>query len=61
MALFTVMELYAKNARFSLICNHVNKVKPAIKSRCKQFRFPPLKADFIKERLEHIIKLEKYF
>ncbi|KAF8822981.1 putative replication factor C, subunit 5, partial [Cardiosporidium cionae] len=41
-ALRRIMEQYSKNVRFCLICNSVNKINPAIKSRCTGFRFAPL-------------------
>ena len=34
-----MMEEYADSARFILTCNYENKIQPAIKSRCQQFRF----------------------
>ncbi|CDJ63447.1 activator 1 36 kDa, putative [Eimeria necatrix] len=33
-ALRRIMESYARNVRFCLICNFVNKITPAIQSRC---------------------------
>ncbi|CDI83538.1 activator 1 36 kDa, putative [Eimeria acervulina] len=33
-ALRRIMETYARNVRFCLICNFVNKITPAIQSRC---------------------------
>ncbi|KFH10473.1 replication factor C subunit, partial [Toxoplasma gondii MAS] len=33
-ALRRIMEAYARNVRFCLICNFVNKITPAIQSRC---------------------------
>ncbi|KAL8426860.1 hypothetical protein Efla_002468 [Eimeria flavescens] len=33
-ALRRIMEMYARNVRFCLICNLVNKITPAIQSRC---------------------------
>ncbi len=34
-----MMEEYADVARFILTCNYENKIIPAVKSRCQQFRF----------------------
>lgn len=34
----TVIEQYTKNVRFCIICNYVNKIIPAIQSRCTRFR-----------------------
>ena len=54
-----VMEKYVKNARFCLICNYVSKIVPAVQSRCTRFRFPPLKAEHVQERLQHVVNNEK--
>ena len=32
--LFTVIEKYTSNTRFCMICNYVNKITPALQSRC---------------------------
>lgn len=48
-AMRRIMENYAKNVRFCLLCNYVNKITPAIQSRCTTFRFSPL-------RKEHMMK-----
>ncbi|KAJ3211708.1 hypothetical protein HK099_007932, partial [Clydaea vesicula] len=58
-ALRRVIEKYTKNVRFCLICNYVNKIIPAIQSRCTKFRFAPLKEDQIQIRLNTIILDEK--
>jgi replication factor C subunit 3/5 len=57
-ALRRVIEKYTKNTRFSLICNHVNKIIPALQSRCTRFRFAPLDAVHVAERLKHVIQAE---
>lgn len=54
-----VIEKYTKNTRFALICNHVNKIIPALQSRCTRFRFAPLDAVHVTERLKHVIGAEK--
>lgn len=41
-ALRRVIEKYTRGTRFALICNHINKVIPAIQSRCTRFRFAPV-------------------
>lgn len=57
-ALRRVIEKYTKNTRFALICNHVNKIIPALQSRCTRFRFAPLDAVHVTERLKHVISAE---
>lgn len=57
-ALRRVIEKYTKNTRFALICNHVNKLIPAVQSRCTRFRFAPLETFHVSERLNHVIKAE---
>lgn len=53
-----VIEKYTKNTRFCLICNYVSKIIPALQSRCTRFRFAPLDAVNVTERLTFIIKEE---
>ncbi|KAJ1380141.1 hypothetical protein SESBI_46273 [Sesbania bispinosa] len=57
-ALRRVIEKYTKSTRFALICNHVNKIIPALQSRCTRFRFAPLDVVHVTERLKHVIKAE---
>ncbi|WOH13241.1 hypothetical protein DCAR_0832750 [Daucus carota subsp. sativus] len=57
-ALRRVIEKYTKTTRFALICNHVNKVIPALQSRCTRFRFAPLDAIHVSDRLKHVIAAE---
>ena len=48
-ALRRIIEKYSTSVRFCLICNYENKIIPAIKSRCANFRFNPIsKPDLIK-------------
>jgi hypothetical protein len=54
-----VIEKYTKNTRFCLICNYVSKIIPALQSRCTRFRFPPLAAAHVTDRLRYIIQQEK--
>ncbi|XP_060673590.1 replication factor C subunit 5 [Ziziphus jujuba] len=58
-ALRRVIEKYTKNTRFALICNHVNKIIPALQSRCTRFRFAPLDSFHVTERLKHVIEAER--
>ncbi|XP_059630714.1 replication factor C subunit 3 isoform X1 [Cornus florida] len=57
-ALRRVIEKYTKNTRFSLICNHVNKIIPALQSRCTRFRFAPLEDIHVRERIKIVIEAE---
>lgn len=50
-ALVSVMEKHTLNARFCLICNYVQKIKPAIQSRCVIFKFAPLSKENVKKKL----------
>lgn len=59
-ALRRIIENYSKTTRFCLICNHINKIIPAIQSRCTKFRFGPLKDNLLRARLESIAEQEKY-
>lgn len=59
-ALRRVIEQYTKNARFCIICNYVNKIIPAIQSRCTRFRFSPLPIVEVEKRLDVVIETEGY-
>merc|ERR1719476_649399 len=41
-ALRRMIEQYAPNARFIIICNYSSKIIPALQSRCTKLRFAPL-------------------
>lgn len=53
-----IIEKYTFNARFCLICNHLNKINPALISRCTKFYFKPLDKKNIIKRMNEIIKSE---
>ncbi|KAJ3324787.1 hypothetical protein HDV06_006095 [Boothiomyces sp. JEL0866] len=57
-ALRRVIEQYTKTTRFCLICNYVNKIIPALQSRCTRFRFAPLEIDQIDKRLQIVLDAE---
>jgi replication factor C subunit 3/5 len=57
-ALRRIIEKYTKNVRFCLIGNYVNKIIPALQSRCTKFRFGPLDAQQVHNRLQQIALLE---
>lgn len=59
MALRRVVEKFAANTRFCIICNYVNRIIPALQSRCTKFRFGPLPSDDIISRVEQIAKSER--
>lgn len=58
-ALRRMIEQYASNCRFILICNYSSKIIPALQSRCTKLRFAPLSEEQILGRLHHIAKCEK--
>ncbi|KEP65206.1 UNVERIFIED_CONTAM: replication factor C, subunit 5, putative [Hammondia hammondi] len=58
-ALRRIMEAYARNVRFCLICNFVNKITPAIQSRCTGFRFTPVSSASLKQKAAQIAQDEK--
>lgn len=56
----SVIEKYTENVRFCIICNYLNKIIPALQSRCTRFRFGPLVAEKILPRLDYVIEKEQY-
>lgn len=46
------------STRFCLICNNIDKINPALQSRCTLFRFPPLERKEMNRKLKKICKLE---
>ncbi len=57
-ALRKIIEKYSISTRFCLICNYENKIIPAIRSRCANFRFNPIPIDKSIVILEKICKNE---
>lgn len=58
-ALRRTMELYASTTRFALACNRSGPVIPAIQSRCTVMRFARLADEHMRERLLHIMHVER--
>jgi replication factor C subunit 3/5 len=54
-----VIEKFAANARFCILANYINKIIPALQSRCTRFRFGPLDKSQIRTKLDVIAKKEK--
>ena len=57
-ALRRIIEKYSENTRFCLICNYENKIIPAIRARCANFRFNCISIPDIIITLEKICKNE---
>jgi replication factor C subunit 3/5 len=57
-ALRRIMEKFSSNVRFIMICNYPEKLLPALRSRCTEFRFPPLAEADATEFLESIARQE---
>jgi replication factor C subunit 3/5 len=58
-ALRRIIEIYSLSVRFCLICNYENKIIPAIRSRCANFRFSNIDNNNVSIKLEQIIEKEK--
>ncbi|KIR25641.1 replication factor C subunit 3/5 [Cryptococcus deuterogattii LA55] len=57
-ALRRVIEQHTKNVRFCILCNYVNKITPAIQSRCTRFRFSPLPEKEIQIKVDEVVQKE---
>lgn len=53
------IEKNSATTRFCLICNDIDRINPALQSRCASYRFAPLNSQDMKIRLNEICKLEK--
>jgi len=58
-ALRRIIEQFASNARFCLICNYSSQIIPALQSRCTKFRFGPLSNEETEKRVRAIAESEK--
>eukprot|EP01066_Platyproteum_vivax_P004575 Platyproteum_vivax@DN15938_c0_g1_i2.p1 len=58
-ALRRLIEQYSANSRFCLVCNYVNRIIPALQSRCTKFRFGPLSNEDVEKRVAEICQEEK--
>ena len=57
-ALRRIIEQFASNARFCLICNYSSQIIPALQSRCTKFRFGPLSDEETEKRVRMIADSE---
>ena len=57
-ALRRVIEQFTKTVRFCILCNHVNKIIPAVQSRCTRFRFGPIREKLMVPRLLQVVSGE---
>ena len=53
-----VIEQHTKNVRFCILCNYVNKITPAIQSRCTRFRFSPLPEKEVERKVDEVVEKE---
>jgi replication factor C subunit 3/5 len=52
------MEKHATHVRFCFIANYLNKIHPAIRSRCTSMRFPPVSPQMVLSQIERIEQQE---
>ena len=49
---------YTENVRFCIICNYINRIIPALQSRCCKFRYIPIPKEYIVRYLINICNIE---
>jgi replication factor C small subunit len=54
-AMRQLIEKYSKNALIIMTCNEIEKIRPAIRSRCKIYRFKPVSPEAGADRLQYIL------
>lgn len=57
-AMRQLIEKYSHNAMVILTCNELEKIRPAIRSRCKVYAFSPVSPEAGAERLQVITRLK---
>ena len=58
-ALRNLMETFSSHARFILTCNYIDRIIPAIQSRCQSFQVTPPNKKDVATRLAAILKNEE--
>lgn len=58
-ALRNMMETYSSHTRFILTCNYVERMIPAVVSRCQTFEVKPISKPEVAKKLAYILKTEK--
>lgn len=53
-----LIETESDHVRFCFTCNYLNKILPAIRSRCTEFKVGPLESDQMVSHLRHIVTEE---
>lgn len=54
-----IVEKYTDNTRFCLICNYIQNINEALRSRCTRFRFSPINKEQMKLKILEISEKEQ--